>query len=81
MYATQPLQPLLAKEFDISITSFSIYSSYYAFFSNSSHGIIYGYILEKVNAKKMLINSSIILFITNIFLGLSITYVFFLFFR
>lgn len=80
MYATQPLQPLLAKEFDISITKASQFTAVIMLFLAISP-IIYGYILEKVNAKKMLINSSIILFITNIFLGLSTTYEFFLFFR
>ena len=80
MYATQPLQPLLAKEFEISITKASQFTAVIMFFLAISP-IIYGYILEKVNAKKMLINSSIILFITNIFLGLSTTYEFFLFFR
>ena len=80
MYATQPLQPLLAKEFDISITKASQFTAIIMLFLAISP-IIYGYILEKVNAKKMLINSSIILFITNIFLGLSSSYEFFLFFR
>ncbi len=80
MYATQPLQPLLAKEFDISITKASQFTAVIMLFLAISP-IIYGYILEKVNAKKMLINSSIILFITNIFLGLSTTYDFFIFFR
>ena len=80
MYATQPLQPLLAKEFEISITKASQFTAVIMLFLAISP-IIYGYILEKVNAKKMLINSSIILFVTNIFLGLSTTYEFFLFFR
>jgi MFS transporter, YNFM family, putative membrane transport protein len=80
MYATQPLQPLLAKEFNISITKASQFTAIIMLFLAISP-IIYGYILEKVNAKKMLINSSIILFITNIFLGLSSSYELFLFFR
>ena len=80
MYATQPLQPLLAKEFNISITKASQFTAIIMLFLAISP-IIYGYILEKVNAKKMLINSSIILFITNIFLGLSTTYELFLLFR
>ncbi len=80
MYATQPLQPLLAKEFEISITKASQFTAVIMLFLAISP-IIYGYILEKVNAKKMLINSSIILFVTNIFLGLSSSYEFFLFFR
>lgn len=80
MYATQPLQPLLAREFDISVTKASQFTAIIMLFLAISP-IIYGYILEKVNAKKMLINSSIILFITNIFLGSSTTYEFFMFFR
>ena len=80
MYATQPLQPLLAKEFNISITKASQFTAIIMLFLAISP-IIYGYILEKVNAKKMLINSSIILFITNIFLGLSNSYELFLLFR
>ena len=80
MYATQPIQPLLAKEFDISITKASQFTAVIMFFLAVSP-IIYGYILEKANVKKMLIYSSIILFVTNIFLGLSTTYEFFLFFR
>jgi MFS transporter, YNFM family, putative membrane transport protein len=80
MYATQPLQPLLAKEFEISITKASQFTAVIMLFLAISP-IIYGYILEKVNAKKMLINSSIILFITNIFLGLSSSYELFLLFR
>ncbi len=80
MYATQPLQPLLAKEFNISITKASQFTAIIMLFL-AIFPIIYGYILEKVNAKKMLINSSIILFITNIFLGLSTTYELFLLFR
>ena len=80
MYATQPLQPLLAKEFDISITKASQFTAVIMLFLAISP-IIYGYILEKVNAKKMLINSSIVLFITNILLGLSSSYELFLLFR
>jgi YNFM family putative membrane transporter len=80
MYATQPIQPLLAKEFNISITQASQFTAVIMLFLAISP-ILYGYILEKINAKKMLINSFIILFITNIFLGLSSSYEFFLFFR
>lgn len=80
MYATQPLQPLLAKEFNISITKASQFTAVIMLFLAISP-IIYGYILEKVNAKKMLINSSIVLFITNILLGLSSSYELFLLFR
>ena len=80
MYATQPLQPLLAKEFNVSMTKASHFTAVIMLFLALSP-IIYGYILEKVNAKKMLINSSLVLFVTNIFLGLSTTYELFIFFR
>lgn len=80
MYATQPLQPLLANEFDVSITRASQFTAVIMLFLAVSP-IVYGYILEKVNAKKMLINSLIILFVTNIFLGLANNYEFFLLFR
>lgn len=80
MYATQPLQPLLANKFDISITEASQFTAIIMLFLAISP-IIYGYILEKINAKKMLINSSIILFVTNILLALSSTYESFLLFR
>ncbi len=80
MYATQPLQPLLADEFDVSIAKASQFTAVIMLFLAISP-IIYGYILEKVNVKKMLINSSIILLITNILLGLTNTYELFLLFR
>jgi YNFM family putative membrane transporter len=80
MYATQPLQPLLAKEFDISIVKASQFTAVIMLFLAISP-IIYGYILEKVCAKKMLTFALSILFVTNIFLGLSTSYEFFLFFR
>ena len=80
MYATQPLQPLLAKTFDISVVQASWFTAVILLFMAISP-IIYGYILEKMCAKKMLINASFILLITNIFLGLSSSYEFFLFFR
>lgn len=80
MYATQPIQPLLAKQFNISIIKASQFTAVIMLFLAISP-IIYGYILEKINVKKMLINSSIILFITNIFLGLATSYELFLFFR
>lgn len=80
MYATQPIQPLLAKQFNVSIIKASQFTAVIMLFLAISP-IIYGYILEKINVKKMLINSSIILFITNIFLGLSTSYESFLFFR
>ena len=80
MYATQPLQPLLAKEFDISITKASQFTAVIMLFLAISP-ILYGYILEKICAKKMLLVSSFILLLTNIFLGLSESYEMFMFFR
>ncbi len=80
MYATQPLQPLLAKEFNITVIEASQFTAVILLLMAIAP-IVYGYILEKVNAKKMLINASIILLITNIFLGLTKTYEYFLFFR
>ncbi|MDX4025348.1 MFS transporter [Aliarcobacter skirrowii] len=80
MYATQPLQPLLATKFEVTITEASLFTAVILFFLAVAP-IIYGYILEKVCAKKMLINASIVLLITNIFLGLSNSYELFLFFR
>lgn len=80
MYATQPLQPLLAKQFNISIIQASQFTAVIMLFLAISP-IVYGYILEKVCAKKMLTVSSAILLVTNIFLGLSSSYEMFLFFR
>lgn len=80
MYATQPLQPLLAKEFDITVIQASWFTAVILLFMAISP-IIYGYILEKMCAKKMLINASFILLVTNICLGLSTSYEMFLFFR
>ncbi|WP_258237421.1 MFS transporter [Arcobacter sp. AHV-9/2010] len=80
MYATQPLQPLLASKFEVTITEASLFTAVILFFLAVAP-IIYGYILEKVCAKKMLINASIVLLITNIFLGLANSYELFLFFR
>ena len=80
MYATQPLQPLLAKQFDISIIKASQFTAIIMLFLAISP-IFYGYILEKVCAKKMLSIASFVLLITNIFLGLADSYEIFLFFR
>ncbi|MGB3750823.1 MAG: MFS transporter [Arcobacteraceae bacterium] len=80
MYAIQPIQPLLAVEFGISVTQASQFTAV-IMLSLAISPIFYGYILEKINAKKMLIVSSIILFVTNIFLGLADTYELFFFFR
>ena len=80
MYATLPLQPLLAKQFDISIIKASQFTAIIMLFLEISR-IFYGYILEKVCAKKMLSIASFVLLITNIFLGLADSYEMFLFFR
>ncbi len=80
MYATQPLQPLLANEFSISIAQASSFTAVIMLFLAIAP-IIYGYILEKVNAKKVLIIASILLSITNILLGFSTNYEMFLFLR
>lgn len=80
MYATQPLQPLLANKFDISITKASSFTAIVMFFLALSP-IIYGYIFESINVKKVLLISSFILLLSNIFLGLSSSYEMFLFFR
>ena len=80
MYATQPLQPLLSKEFNISVVQASYFTAVIMFFLAIAP-IIYGYILERVDAKKVLIIASLILFVTNIFLCFSTTYEFFLFTR
>ena len=80
MYATQPLQPLLADKFNISVIKASQFTAIIMLFLAISP-IIYGYILEKVCAKKVLFISMLILLITNIFLGFSTSYESFLFFR
>ncbi|MGB5868032.1 MAG: MFS transporter [Arcobacteraceae bacterium] len=77
MYATQPIQPLLAKEFQISIVEASSFTAVIMLFLAIAP-IIYGYILEHVVAKKVLLLASIILFITNILLSLSNSYEMFL---
>ena len=56
MYAIQPIQPLLAREFNISITQASQFTAV-IMLSLAISPIFYGYLLEKVNAKKMLIYS------------------------
>ena len=70
MYATQPLQPLLANEFHISIVKASLFTAVILFFLALSP-IVYGYFLENIDAKKMLTNASLVLLITNLFLGVS----------
>ncbi len=73
MYATQPIQPLLAKEFDIDVIKASSFTAIILFLLAVAP-IIYGYILERFSAKKMLKSATIILFVTNIFLGFSNSY-------
>jgi YNFM family putative membrane transporter len=80
MYATQPIQPLLALEFDISIVKASSFTAVVMFFLAIAP-IIYGYILERIDAKRVLMSASLILFVTNIFLSLSVNYEMFLFAR
>ncbi|WP_228712002.1 MFS transporter [Halarcobacter ebronensis] len=77
MYATQPLQPLLAKEFDISMTKASSFTAVIMLFLAISP-IIYGYILESVKTKTVLKIALVILLITNFCLSLSNSYEMFL---
>ncbi len=77
MYATQPLQPLLALEFEISIVKASSFTAVVMLFLAISP-IIYGYILESVKTKTVLITASIILFITNLALSFANSYELFL---
>lgn len=77
MYATQPLQPLLANEFNISMTKAASFTAVIMLFLAIAP-IIYGYILERVCAKKVLMYASIILCLTNIVLGFSNLYEMFL---
>ena len=80
MYAVQPIQPLLANQFNISVVKASQFTAVIMLFLAIAP-IIYGYILEKSNAKKMLMIASIILLITNLFLANANTYESFMFFR
>jgi len=73
MYATQPIQPLLAVEFNIDVVKASSFTAI-ILFSLAVAPIIYGYILENFSAKKMLQSAVAVLFITNIFLGFSDSY-------
>ncbi len=77
MYATQPLQPLLAKEFDITMVQSSLFTAIIMFWLAIAP-IIYGYILESVSSKKMLSVASVILFFTNLVLGFSNSFEMFL---
>ena len=77
MYATQPLQPLLAYEFNISMTKSSLFTAVILLCLGIAP-IIYGYILEAMSAKKMLFISSIVLFFTNVALGFSSSFEMFL---
>ncbi len=80
MYATQPLQPLLAKEFNVTIIQSSLFTAVIMFWLAVAP-IIYGYLLESISAKKMLGIASVILFFTNLILGFSDNFETFLFIR
>lgn len=80
MYATQPLQPLLSKEFDVSIVKASSFTAVIMLFLAIAP-IIYGYILESLKTKKVLIIASITLFITNLSLSFANSYEVFLIIR
>ncbi len=73
MYATQPIQPLLAVEFNIDVVKASSFTAI-ILFSLAVAPIMYGYILESFPAKKMLQSAVVVLFVTNIFLGFSDSY-------
>lgn len=77
MYATQPLQPLLANEFDVSMTKASSFTAVIMLFLAISP-IIYGYILESVKTQKVLKIALIVLLITNFCLSLANSYEMFL---
>ncbi|RXJ62093.1 MFS transporter [Halarcobacter anaerophilus] len=77
MYATQPLQPLLAKEFNVSMTKASSFTAVIMLFLAISP-IIYGYILESVRTRTVLKIALIILLITNFSLSLANSYEMFL---
>ena len=77
MYATQPLQPLLSNEFDVSIVKASSFTAVIMLFLAISP-IFYGYILESVKTKTVLIIASSILLITNLILGFVNSYELFL---
>ncbi|TLP40764.1 MFS transporter [Arcobacter arenosus] len=77
MYATQPLQPLLSKEFDVSIVKASSFTAVIMLFLAISP-IFYGYILESVKIKTVLMIASSILLITNLILGFVNNYELFL---
>lgn len=80
MYATQPLQPLLANEFEITMVKASQFTAV-IMFSMAIAPIIYGYILESICPKKMLLISSLILFFTNLLLSSANSYTIFLILR
>jgi YNFM family putative membrane transporter len=77
MYATQPLQPLLAEEFNITMVQSSLFTAVIMFWLGIAP-IIYGYILESISSKKMLLVASVILSFTNLILGFSTTFEMFL---
>lgn len=80
MYATQPLQPLLANEFKITMVKASQFTAV-IMFSMAIAPIVYGYILESICPKKMLLFASFVLFFTNLLLATSNSYTNFLILR
>ncbi|AXH10852.1 MFS transporter [Malaciobacter halophilus] len=77
MYATQPLQPLLANQFDINMVQASQFTAV-IMFSLAIAPIVYGYVLESICPKKMLFIASVILLVTNLILSYSNSYEMFL---
>jgi len=77
MYATQPLQPLLANEFEVSIVKASSFTAVIMLFLAISP-IFYGYILESIKERTVLITASLLLFFTNLALSFSNSYEMFL---
>ena len=51
MYATQPLQPILAEEFHVSMTQSSLFTAI-ILLCLAIAPIFYGYVLESISAKK-----------------------------
>ena len=77
MYATQPLQPLLASEFGVSMAKASTFTAV-IMFSLAIAPIMYGYMMERVCAKKVLFYASLTLLVTNFLLYWANSYEMFL---
>jgi len=80
LYAMQPIQPLLANELNISIAKASFLTTI-TLIPLAIAPIIYGYILEKSNAKEILQKALFILLISQIGITLSSTFEAIIFFR